>query len=352
MTLGILVRSKLGVFSYFEEGQIHQSVEMEKNAKNYSIEIKIIDCEYIRNFEKVKKTIDIIHDKCHSQSKEEKLFLKKFHKRCKKEGLPIFNDYELIRIVGNKWRLNDFLKEKKSIKECVIPTFSYHKKKIRKLFETYGTLILKPIWGQEGTGVIEIKKNDRFFLASYKKRDGKEFKIKTEKLKNLSDVESVISEIWRNNNYVIQPKINSAKFKNNVFDIRLTLQKMKDWEIGGMGARVARGGSFLCNIAAGGEIFDGEYVIKKVFPQKRKEIIRKLKSTGVKIGKLLEKAVDGIVAEIGFDFMIDKKGDIWLLEINSKPSPEIFYKKELEKTRKKMTFWPVLFAKYYYGNKK
>ncbi|MDD5551546.1 MAG: YheC/YheD family protein [Candidatus Pacebacteria bacterium] len=352
MTLGILVRSKPAVLAYSEKGQINQAVEMAKNAKIFGIKIKIIDFEDFRNFGKIKKTTDIIHDKCYSQRKEEKIIFKNFHKKCKKEGLPIFNDYGLIRVVGNKWKLNEFLKDKESIKECVVPTFFYDKKKIRKLLKTYGTLILKPIWGQEGTGVIEIKKNNGFFLASYKKREGGEFKIKTEKLKNLQDIESVILELWRNNNYIIQPKINSAKFENNVFDIRLTLQKMKDWEIGGIGARVAGKGSFLCNIAAGGEMFNGEYAIGKVFPQKKDNIIKKIESTAIEIGEFLEKEVDGIVAEIGFDFMIDEKGRAWLLEINSKPSPEIFYKKELEKMRRKMTFWPILFAKYYYGNKK
>lgn len=352
MVLGILVREKAQTLFYFKKGQINQAVEMKKFGKDYGVKVKIIDLKETKYFKKIKKEVDLIHDKCYSQKKEERKLFIEFHKKCKKEKVPIFNDYELIKIVGNKWRLNNFLKNKKTLKTYLVPTFFYNIKNINNLIKSCGDLILKPIWGQEGKGIINLKKGGKIFWASYKRKENGKIKIKNKKLKNFSDVGFLIKEVWRNNNYIVQPQIDSLKFKNNIFDIRLTAQKMDRWEISGIGARVAGSGSFLCNIAAGGEMFDGEYVVGKSFPTKAKEIIEELKLTAKKTAKLLEKNIDGVVAELGFDFMIDKKGKIWLLEINSKPSPEIFYKKEMENIRKKMTLWPICFAKYYYENKK
>ncbi|MDO7486367.1 hypothetical protein Q5O89_12050 [Peribacillus frigoritolerans] len=38
----------------------------------------------------------------------------------------------------------------------------------------------------------------------------------------------------------------------------------------------------------------------------------------------IEKNLDGIIAEIGFDFGLDKKGQVWMFEANSKPGRSIF----------------------------
>ena len=38
----------------------------------------------------------------------------------------------------------------------------------------------------------------------------------------------------------------------------------------------------------------------------------------------IEKHLDGIIGEIGFDFGIDTNGNVWLFEANSKPGRSIF----------------------------
>lgn len=352
MRLGVLVRSKEKTELFLKKGQIHQAIEMQEKSSNFGIKVKIIELKKTINFEKIKKEIDMVYDKCYTLSQDEREILKNFHQKCKDSNLPIFNDYEFLKIVGNKWKMHKFLRNEVKIKSYLIDTFFYNKKNFSKLFKLYPFLILKPAYGQEGIGVIEIKKTKDGFLERHKIEDGKTCKIISHKLKTFSDIESLILKLWRNNIYIVQPKIESAKFKGRVFDIRVTLQKNKKWEISGIGARAASKGSFLCNIGAGGEMFDGEKIIKIVFQKNAKTIIKNLKTTSIKIGQFLEKSIKGIVAEMGFDFMIDKKGKIWLLEINSKPSHEIFYKKEMEIVREKMTLWPMTFAKKYYANKK
>ncbi len=351
MTLGILVRKKEDVFRYFKYGQINQVVEIKNYSKKHNIKIEIIDLYEKQKFKKIKEKVDVIYDKCYSKKPKERELFKKIHQFFRIKKIPIFNNYNLIIAVGNKWRLNNLLKNKKELKKYLIPTFLYSSKKTFNLFKKYKFLILKPIWGQEGTGVIEAKRVDDHFLVSYKKKNNGVFQIKRKKIKNISDIDFLIKKLWRNNNYIIQPKIESVKFKDRIFDIRLVLQKNKKWEISGFGARVASKDSFLCNIAAGGEIFDGKYIIREVFPKRYQKIIKDIEKAAIKIGELLEKKISGIVAELGFDFMIDKKGKVCLLEINSKPSPEIFYKKTMKKMRLKMTLWPIFFAKRYYENK-
>ena len=51
---------------------------------------------------------------------------------------------------------------------------------------------------------------------------------------------------------------------------------------------------------------------------------RKLSEAALILSSILEKNMEGIIGELGFDFGIDKTGKVWLFEANSKPGRSIF----------------------------
>ena len=55
-----------------------------------------------------------------------------------------------------------------------------------------------------------------------------------------------------------------------------------------------------------------------------KEIEQKLTTAAITLSKSIENHLDGIIAEIGFDFGLDKHGQVWMFEANSKPGRSIF----------------------------
>ena len=55
-----------------------------------------------------------------------------------------------------------------------------------------------------------------------------------------------------------------------------------------------------------------------------KEVERKLSEAALVLSDSMEKHLDGIIAEIGFDFGLDKKGQVWMFEANSKLGRSIF----------------------------
>ncbi len=50
----------------------------------------------------------------------------------------------------------------------------------------------------------------------------------------------------------------------------------------------------------------------------------KLSEAALNISKALERNMEGIIGEIGFDFGLDRNGHVWLFEANSKPGRSIF----------------------------
>ena len=56
----------------------------------------------------------------------------------------------------------------------------------------------------------------------------------------------------------------------------------------------------------------------------------RLSNAALLLSDALDRHVEGIIGEIGFDLGIDRKGEVWLFEANSKPGRSIFTHPELK----------------------
>jgi glutathione synthase/RimK-type ligase-like ATP-grasp enzyme len=328
----------------FQNPQDSLPKELEKEGKKLEIETQIISPKS-KDF-----LFDVIYDQCFPGTKRESDLLKNFHKKCRERNIPIFNGYKLIRLLNNKWKFYKLLLRKGKFKNHLPPTFIYQNQKgLRRLLEIYPAIILKPRYGGMGEGIISLQEKKGLSLIQYQKKINHNFKIFNKITRGLSFLPKLMREMWRNDLYIIQPKIDVAEIRGRVFDIRVVVQKEKNylgkWQISGIGARAAKKNGFLTNIHAGGEIFNGEKIIEKVFSQIARGVLNQIKEMSIGLAKVLEKEVKDLIGEIGIDFIVDKKGKIWLIEANSKPGRYIFYKKEMKDLKKKMTIAPLLFAK-------
>ena len=57
-----------------------------------------------------------------------------------------------------------------------------------------------------------------------------------------------------------------------------------------------------------------------VAPDKARKLSNELRTTSITIASALEKQMNGSFGELGVDLAVDKQHQIWLLEVNSKPS--------------------------------
>ena len=87
-------------------------------------------------------------------------------------------------------------------------------------------------------------------------------------------------------------------------------------------AKIAGEGSITTHIKNGGTIMTLDELFgddETVF-----EVHQQLSKAALILSEAIEEHLDGIVAEIGFDLGLDKQGQVWMFEANSKPGRSIF----------------------------
>ncbi|MEM4181728.1 MAG: YheC/YheD family protein [Candidatus Pacearchaeota archaeon] len=114
--------------------------------------------------------------------------------------------------------------------------------------------------------------------------------------------------------FIVQQGIDVDTIDGRVYDIRAIFQRGSQGKIGMtcFYVRVGPKNSQQANISNGGHPQD-----PFVFFEDYEQVLRAVKKEGNKIIEATSKSF--VVGEVGIDFVFDKKGDIYTLELNSKP---------------------------------
>jgi hypothetical protein len=99
------------------------------------------------------------------------------------------------------------------------------------------------------------------------------------------------------------------------------------WHVSAIAAKIAGAGSVTTHARSGGAI----KTMEEIFSKDECELFtKKLSNAALLLSKAIDKNVSGIIGEIGFDLGIDRNGEVWLFEANSKPGRSIFSHPELK----------------------
>lgn len=193
---------------------------------------------------------------------------------------------------------------------------------IERMLSDYGHVYLKPVNGSSGTGIHQLiydKHEDRYYCRYQDKGQNK--------LKRFSSLEGLFSHVFkkrRPDKMLVQQGIHLLRIDQRPVDFRVHTNKdhRGQWQLSAIAAKLASRGSATTHIRNGGSI----QTIEEIFPEKedQADITAKLTEACLELSKGLEKQMDGIIAEIGFDIGIDRDGRVWLFEANSKPGRAIF----------------------------
>ncbi|MCL6636415.1 MAG: YheC/YheD family protein [Alicyclobacillus sp.] len=116
-------------------------------------------------------------------------------------------------------------------------------------------------------------------------------------------------------------------------DFRVHLQRELDdcWVCAGVLARVGGTGDVVSNVArSGGRVWPARTVLQALsLPVQPDEVGAWLAAAGLAIGTALDAIRPGQFEEVGADFGIDRKGQLWLFEVNTNdlmgvPARELF----------------------------
>lgn len=230
-----------------------------------------------------------------------------------------FNKLDIYEKLYNDYNVYKYLPE-------TVPFTSFYH--IEAMLSQYGQVYIKPINGSLGLGVHQIlfDKDENLYYCRYHDLQG------TKRLQKFSSLEKLINHVFKRRsleNMLVQQGIPLLKSNNRPVDFRVHTNKDANgnWLVTAMAAKIAGLGSVTTHVKNGGVI----KTVDEIFTNEEKlHYIPRLNEAALMLSNSLEKQIDGIVGEIGFDLGIDKDGQIWLFEANSKPGRSIFTHPQLK----------------------
>ncbi|MFC5470662.1 YheC/YheD family protein [Cohnella suwonensis] len=199
------------------------------------------------------------------------------------------------------------------MKHNVPDTEWFDRSSLRRMLRTYSLVYIKPDVGRKGNGIIRVKRlRAEEFEISYKQ---------TTSLRSRDKVYSAIKELLNpDKEYIIQQGIDLATYRHRPFDVRVVLQKpLGKWRTTLMCAKLApRRSSVVTNVSKGAKDYNLYRLLKGTDQRlNRSEIIRNLIDVSKQIAQILGSHFP--LKILGLDMGIDKRGNIWFIEANTKP---------------------------------
>jgi hypothetical protein len=189
------------------------------------------------------------------------------------------------------------------------------------MLQKYNTVYIKPNDSCQGKGVIRVDRIQKHFQL--KTRDKKA----TYRLSNIDQVMARIQKVKMNRTYIVQRGIDSYTRAKKLFDIRVHLLRVNSkWEIGGIIGRIASKHGVATNAYSGGTPVLIQNLLQKhliLGEHRKKELMKELTTLSLHATHTFSKAFPKW-SEFGLDIGIDKRGHLWIYEINIKPGLLVF----------------------------
>jgi hypothetical protein len=238
----------------------------------------------------------------------------------KKLGIKMFN-----ASFFNKWEIHNLVRDH-SLAATHMPETHYTPSApvIRSMLERYPFVYVKPSGGSLGLGI---------FKCFYRPKEGYfiQFRIDEQNvLKRTHSFEAFMKYLTARtrtkSGYIIQQGIELITIDDRPVDFRvhLTKDRKNQWQVVGVGAKIAGKGSVTTHVRTGGVVTTPENVLQSVFGSSGGRMLEMIHKASIDLAEAIESKSPDLLGEIGFDIGLDKNGRVWMFEANSKPGFSIF----------------------------
>lgn len=225
-----------------------------------------------------------------------------------------FNKWSLFRWLHNHPATRRFIPDTKKLTSPSVLAY---------LLKRHRLLYLKPIRGKAGVGIMTVRvlpeKHLPYRLQIQEEKGSKTCRCASLKVlwQRVAQYSEAIGE-----RYIVQQGIQLAEVNERPFDLRALAQKNQfgKWELTGIGARVAGSASITTHVPRGGNIDSPEKLLTAIFGKEQAGIV--LDNVGravLTLAKQIEKASRCRLGEMSMDLGVDRSGNVWFFEANSKP---------------------------------
>ncbi|MFB5760993.1 YheC/YheD family endospore coat-associated protein [Paenibacillus medicaginis] len=286
----------------------------------------------------------MIYDRCRIQKGGRFQQLKEF--RLKHSRLIYLN-----RPLRNKWTIYEVLSGMASFKPHLPETVLYKSyKDIEVMLKKARLLYLKPVNGTGGRGILRIEKagtDDNFYIIQGRNMRRQ---IIPRKRIHRTRLQAWIT-YWNMDQYLIQEGVPNELESGRVHDYRMLVQKNSrgKWEVTGCAGRIGPVRSITSNLHGGGRAVSMQTLLDHWIKDEelRGHVEENAGKLGIQIASFLESIYGGL-CELALDLAINKEGQIYLLEVNPKPSREVFARIGEKDTYRKAIVQPLEYALWVY----
>ncbi|MDP4097897.1 YheC/YheD family protein [Paenibacillus sp. P96] len=226
-----------------------------------------------------------------------------------------------------KWGVYSSLRTDPLLSPYLPLTMLFNKDRLRNLLSRQQGVFLKPQSGMQGKGTLCLQEHadsdDSPFSLQGRDHSNQTF---FHTYSNFNEAYDWISAFIRERPYIIQPFLDLHSSTGRPYDVRALVQKdgTGEWKLTGTAVREGEPGSLTSNLHGGGTAREvAGYLQNQFGTQPSHSILKKLNQLSMYIPPVLE-ARYGRLGELGIDFGIDRSGQLWILEINSKPGRAVF----------------------------
>lgn len=257
---------------------------------------------------------DVMYNRISSRKIERKEETKNKINYLKNNDVNFFNEKFL-----DKWSIHEGLMQDPEIAPLLPDTSKYYNNdSLRFFLQKHSYLYLKPVHGSMGSGIIRIEK-DQDYCCQYTSMNG----FITHHYSTFHKLMEKIYPKLNKRQYIMQQGLHLMTINKEILDFRALVQKnqLGEWNIISIVARVSNEKNIVSNIARGGTIHPLTDALNSLdIPLPVVHTRRKIRQTSLMVAKSLEQYLPGEYGELGIDLALDTKGNLWLIEVNSKPS--------------------------------
>ncbi|MDI4644282.1 YheC/YheD family protein [Cohnella hashimotonis] len=216
------------------------------------------------------------------------------------------------RMLASKWLKTTALMTNGYVARHIPPTRRYSTGNLSAMLNLYGMVVLKPVRGAGGHGLIKVTRAGGGYRVHAKSS--------VRSVVTFAGLCAHIGRLKGRRAYLIQRGIRLATVAGRPIDYRVKhVKTAAGWQIRAMVGRVARRGLFVTNLCRGGmRVSAGQGIARSLSGRlvgPKKSQMRHLTRTST---ALLESRFPGI-GQLGYDYGIDRSGRIWMLEVNTRP---------------------------------
>ena len=215
------------------------------------------------------------------------------------------------RQLANKWLKTAALLSDSRVAGYIPATRMYNSSNLHQMLNQHDFVVIKPLVGGGGAGVIKVAKEDGQYKYTYL--------AKTRTFSHFDAMFRSLSSVKKKRSYMIQRGIQLATINGRPIDYRVKYVKINGrWVYRALVGRIARKGLFVTNLCQGGTMVKARQGLRQSLGSRMNKKMSEMRRVTQISTSILEEKFPGI-GQLGFDYGLDRSGRIWIFEVNTRP---------------------------------